>query len=123
MNLLRKLLGTPSQPTGAGPIPQGRNPSSSQPEAFVWLNKQGVRSSLGYEVQCVERFEEEYREGGRVITIPIERGFYGGSSVGIEPRAFERWNGSSVLNSTEEQARMLRNFKAAMAFQGVEVEP
>lgn len=90
---------------------------------FTWLNKQGVRSSEGYEVQSVDRFSIEYREGSRVVTVAVERGYFGGGpSVSISPKAFERWNHSATRNSVEQQAQMLRNFKAAMQFQGVVVE-
>ena len=36
---------------------------------FEWLNKQGVRSSEGFEVQCISRYEMEYREGNNVLTL------------------------------------------------------
>ena len=39
---------------------------------FQWLNKQGVRSPDGFEVQFVGRFELEYRENGRSIVFGIE---------------------------------------------------
>lgn len=89
--------------------------------AFTWLNKQGVRSSAGFEVQSTGRFTIEYREAGRVITVDVESGFQGGPCIIINDNAFERWGHSSVRNSPEEQARLLRNFKEAMAFQGVPV--
>jgi hypothetical protein len=90
---------------------------------FTWLGKQGVQSSDGFAVQSVGRFEIEYREGGQVVTVPVERGsFGGGSSVSIPANAFEYWDNYRVPNSQEKQAEMLRNFKAAMAFQEVAVD-
>jgi hypothetical protein len=90
---------------------------------FTWLNKQGVRSSEGFDVQCVARFEMEYREGGRVMTVYVEPGRLadGRQCEIISPDAFKRWNGSHVDNSPEEQQRLLKNFTAAMAFQGLAV--
>jgi hypothetical protein len=88
---------------------------------FTWLNKQGVRSSDGFELQSTGRFTVEYRERGRVITVYVEHGFQGGPCVEIFGNAFERWDGSSVMNFPEEQARLLKNFKDGMAFQGVPV--
>lgn len=95
----------------------------SQPMTLTWVGKQGVRSSEGFEVQCVGRFEIEYREGGQVVTVPVERGsFGGGPSVSIPTNAFEFWDHYRVPNSKEKQAEMFRNFKAAMVFQGVTVD-
>jgi hypothetical protein len=90
---------------------------------FTWLNKQGVRSSDGFDVQCTGRFTIEYREGRRIKVINVEPLVIAGKSgVGIKRDTFERWDNSSALNSPEEQARLLRNFHAAMEFQGIEVE-
>ena len=91
--------------------------------SFTWIGKQGARSSYGFEVQNVSRFEIEYREGGQVVTIPVERGSVGDvPSVSISSEAFEYWDNYRVANSKEKQAQMLANFKAAMAFQGVAVD-
>lgn len=87
---------------------------------FTWLNKQGVRSSDGFEVQFIDRLEVEYREGAQVVTVHVEPGFYGGGpSVSIGPHVFAHWNHSAVLIEPAKQAQMLANFKAAMAFQGI----
>jgi hypothetical protein len=88
---------------------------------FTWLNKQGVRSNDGFEVQFTGRFTVEYRERGRVITAYVEDGIQGGPCLAIAENAFERWDGLSVTNSPAEQARIFGNFKAAVAFQGVPV--
>jgi hypothetical protein len=84
---------------------------------FSWINKQGVRSSEGFEVQFTGRFTAEYREGLRHLVIDVESGADG--DISFSPRAFERWANDSVPNSKQEQARMLKNFLAALAFQGL----
>lgn len=90
---------------------------------FSRINKQGVRSSEGFEVHSVSRFEVLYLEGGQSVTVSVEQGsFGGGPSVSISPTAFEFWDNYRVANSKEKQAQMLANFKAAMAFQGVAVD-
>ena len=48
---------------------------------FTWLNKQGVRSDQGFEVQRTGRFEAEYYEGGKVINLEVESGVNGGTAV------------------------------------------
>lgn len=90
---------------------------------FTWLNKQGVRNSEGFEVQCTGRFTIEYREGRRIKVIDTEPVIIAGKpGVGIKASAFEHWDNSSVPNSPAEQERLLKNFRAAMEFQGMEVE-
>ena len=88
---------------------------------FTWLNKQGVRSSDGFEVQFTGRFTAEYREGARYLVVDVEGG--GNGLIDFNPRAFERWANSSATNSPEEQARMLKNFMAALEFQGLKGMP
>ena len=44
---------------------------------FTWLNKQGVRSDRGFEVQFTGRFDAEYREGGRIVELYVESGLSG----------------------------------------------
>jgi hypothetical protein len=90
---------------------------------FTWLSKQGVRSSEGFEVQRTGRFSIEYREGRRIKVIDMEPVVIAGKpGVGIKANTFERWDNSSVPNSPAEQERLLNNFRAAMEFQGMEVE-
>ena len=89
---------------------------------FTWINKQGVRSSQGFEVQFTGRFTAEYREGGRVISVSVEQGLSGGPCISIEGAAFARWDGSASTNSAGEQQRLLANFKEALKFQGLELE-
>ena len=92
---------------------------------FAWLNSQAVRSDRGFEVESIDRFAEEYREGGRKVTVEVERGFEGGSKpcVIIEPTAFQRWDDDppNKVLPPQKQADMLSNFRQAMEFQGIAV--
>jgi hypothetical protein len=90
---------------------------------FTLVGKQAVRSSDGFEVRSLGRFEIEYREGGQCVTVPVEPGsFGGGESVSIPSRAFEFWDHYAVPNSEQRQAAMRENFKAALAVLGVRLE-
>ncbi len=53
--------------------------------------------------------------------VDVEGG--GNGLIDFNPRAFEWWDNSSVRNSPEEQARMLKNFLAALEFQGLKGMP
>jgi hypothetical protein len=89
---------------------------------FSWLNTQGVRSTLGFEVQCIDRFTIRYKEGIRFVNVYVEPGFSAGKPCfSISDSAFESWDNSSVANSVEEQQRIRRNFRDAMEFQGLDV--
>ena len=79
---------------------------------LTWINKQGVRSSDGFEVQFTGRFTAEYREDSRYLVVDVEDG--GNGLIDFNPKAFERWENSSMRNSPEEQARMLKNFMASL---------
>lgn len=86
---------------------------------FTWLNKQGVRSDRGFEVQFTGRFDAEYREGGKVVKLYVESGVNGGlPCIILAPNAFARWSDGSATRP-EQQAAMLQNFKEAMDFQGL----
>jgi beta-lactamase class D len=88
---------------------------------FTWLNKQGVRSSEGFEVQFTARFTAEYREGARHLIVNVEGGANG--LISFNAAAFGKWANSSMRNSPEEQQRMLKNFMAALEFQGLKGLP
>ncbi|MFG6447631.1 hypothetical protein ACG0Z6_05170 [Roseateles sp. BYS180W] len=87
---------------------------------FSWINKQGVRSSDGFEVQFTGRFTAEYREGARHLAIEVEGA---DGLINFSPRAFERWANDSTVNTQEEQARLLKNFLSALEFQGLRGMP
>jgi hypothetical protein len=86
-----------------------------------WLNKQGVKSSEGFEVQFTGRFTAEYREGLRYLVVDVEDGANG--RIDFNAKQFEKWANSSTCNSQEEQERMLKNFMAALEFQGLKGMP
>jgi hypothetical protein len=89
---------------------------------FTWLNKQGVRSTSGFEVQTIDRFTVRYREGLRFVDVYVEPGISAGKlCLSIEDAAFEKWGNSSVDNTLEEQQRIRKNFCDAMDFQGIVV--
>ena len=84
---------------------------------FTWLNKQGVCSDQGFEVQFTGRFDAEYREGGRVVKLYVEDGVSGGlPCVIVGSQAFARWSDGTAIDP-DKQAEMLENFKQAMNFQ------
>jgi hypothetical protein len=83
------------------------------------MNKQGVRSDCGFEVQFTGRFDAEYREGGKVVALYVESGLSSGEQcIILEPQAFARWSDGTSIPK-EKQAQMLQNFKDAMEFQGL----
>jgi hypothetical protein len=82
---------------------------------FTWINKQGVRSTDGFEVQFTGRFTAEYREGERYLVVDVQGGANG--MIDFDRKAFEKW--AKFRNSPEEQARMLKNFMTALEFQGL----
>jgi hypothetical protein len=88
---------------------------------FTWLNKQGVRSDQGFEVQFTGRFDAEYREGNKVVELYVESGENGGlPSIILDPQAFARWRDGEQI-PPELQARMFHNFQEAMTFQGLKM--
>jgi len=92
---------------------------------FQWLNKQGVESSDGFIVQCVGRFETEYRENGKIMTIGHESGLGGGKSLLlITSGSFKRWDCDPKTLSLpiSEQERIFNNFKKAIEFQGMGID-
>ena len=89
---------------------------------FTWLNKQGVKSDAGFEVQFTGRFDAEYREAGKVMSIYVESGIHDGQPcVILNPDAFDRWNGDApgVRLPSDERERIQQNFTEAMLFQGL----
>lgn len=84
---------------------------------FSWMNKQGVQSNEGFEVQFTGRFTAEYREGKRYLVVDVEDG--GNGQISFSVKAFERWANSSIPNDLVEQTRLQENFMAALRFQGL----
>jgi ferredoxin len=89
---------------------------------FKQLNKQGVQSNKGFIVQFVGRFEVEYREGEKLISVYVEPGYASGNKfcVIIAPEAFSKWDDGTVVSS-EKQKEILKNFTEAMEFQNIGV--
>ena len=84
---------------------------------FSWINKQGVRSSDGFEVQFTGRWTAEYREGTRYLVVDIEG--TGDGVIDFDSNAFGQWANSSITNSPADQARLHKNFVAALEFEGL----
>jgi len=90
---------------------------SESSELFTWLNKQGVRSELGFSLQFTGRFSAEYGEGSRVVTLDIESGMTGGlPCIILDPDAFRKWDDGSPI-SAAEQLEKFRHVENALAFQ------
>lgn len=89
--------------------------------AFTWLNKQGVRSDEGFEFQSTGRFTAEYRSNGRTTKLDCESG---NGVVAIREASLSTlWMGSAVaLERAQLRERILGNIRAALAFQGLELE-
>lgn len=89
---------------------------------FTWLNKQGVRSDCGFEVQFTGRFDAEYREGGKTVSLYVESGYDEGmrQCVLVDPGAFEYWDDGQSISS-EKREKILKNLSDAMEFQGLKL--
>jgi hypothetical protein len=88
-------------------------------QEFTWLNKQGVRSSSGFELQREDRFTMTYREGDNMITIDVDNGNIGGKhAVLMSPNSLSKWDNGKALNE-ETQKRVQENIREALAFQRV----
>lgn len=89
---------------------------------FRWLNKQGVESDRGFIVQVIDRDTIEYREGDKVISIPLE--FAGGPpGIIVDRSVFARWDNDppGTVLSPQEQQIILNNLREALKFQSVEL--
>lgn len=88
---------------------------------FSWINKQGVRSDKGFEVQSIGRFDLEYRQSGRKVSLYVESGLSGGlPCLSVEPDAFSRWDDGATIPK-DQQAELFDNLRAALAFQGLKL--
>jgi len=87
---------------------------------FKYLNKQGVESNEGFIVQSTGRFTSEYREGSKKITIELNNGISpsGKFCEIIKSDAFSNWDGGESITQ-DKQKEILKNFTAAMEFQGL----
>lgn len=91
---------------------------------FTWLNKQGVRSERGFEVQFTGRFDAEYREERKCVSFQVEAGSSGGlQCIIVDPQIFEHWDGGAVVENISplQQSQMFQNLREAMEFQGLKL--
>lgn len=89
---------------------------------FKQINKQGVQSKKGFIVQFVGRFEVEYRDGQRSISVYVEPGQTPSNKfcLIVSPDAFEQWSdGAPITRSAQKE--IMKNFIDAMEFQGIGV--
>jgi len=92
--------------------------------AFTWLNKQGVRSNTGFDVQRIDRFTVLYAEEGKTVTVSVEPGLSAGRPVlCVSQDAFSKWDPpfGALEISNDKQRQLRENFVAAMEFQGMGV--
>lgn len=81
---------------------------------FTWLNKQGVKSELGFTVQFTGRFTAEYREGLNSLILDVEDGFSGGRScISYSRSSFNKFS------DPVERSNAILNFRRAIEFQGL----
>jgi hypothetical protein len=78
---------------------------------FTRINKQGVKSSDGFEVQVVDRFTIEYREGGKTMSVYVD-----GDSHFITDDVFAKWDPpfKHVEIPAEKRQQIRLNFNAAL---------
>jgi len=89
---------------------------------FKWLNKQGVQSDKGFIVQFVGRFEVEYQEGEKIISVYVEPGYTADNKfcLNIESNSFVAWADGTPIPE-KKQKEILKNFTEAMEFQNIGV--
>jgi hypothetical protein len=89
---------------------------------FTWLNKQGVRSDQGFELQFTGRFDARYSEGSKVVSLYVEDGrtANGSPCIIVDPSAFDHWDGGEHI-AAEQQARLFNNLREAVEFQGLQL--
>src|SRR3546814_1217312 len=92
----------------------------------LWLLRFFCKQKTAYEMRISDwssdvcssdLFTAEYREGPLVVVVEIESG--GNQFISFSRKAFERWSNSSSPISPPAQERMLKNFMAALEFQGL----
>lgn len=78
---------------------------------FTHLNKQGVKSSEGFEVQVVDRFTIQYRESGKTISVYVD----GDRHISTDD-VFARWDPpfGHLEIPVEKRHQIRRNFNAAL---------
>ncbi|QDT20212.1 hypothetical protein [Gimesia chilikensis] len=86
---------------------------------FTLLNKQGVKSDQGFEVQMVNRHCIEYREGDLVLSIEVEMGMNGEMPCLLySPEDLSMSHNAEAVRPID-RTRIEENFRRAMEFLGV----
>jgi hypothetical protein len=86
--------------------------------AFTWLNKQGVKSSYGFELQFTGRFSAEYRTAGKIIEFYVESA--NGDIVVYESSMKKVAEGAADHLGIEDiYDKIVQNIREAMEFQGL----
>ena len=100
--------GAPGQDAGVG--------------TFVRIDSRAARSSSGYEVRILDDSRYEYRQAQQAISIHgVPGGSSGRRSFLLKPGAFDSWLAAEGEDPAQARARAARNFRAAVAFLGVEL--
>jgi hypothetical protein len=91
--------------------------------AFTYVTAQHIISSDGFEIIPAGRHAKIYKEAGRQMEVALEFGRSDNGRVCVElwPGAFARWEEGAPVLSQDEQLRIERNFRAAMAFSDLDV--
>lgn len=81
---------------------------------FVWINKQGVKSSAGFVLQRIDRFSYHYIENQKVLKVPVENGLV--DDLYLDPNAQWEPPFENEKLKSEDIDRVCVNLQAAMAF-------
>lgn len=84
---------------------------------FTWLNKQGVKSDLGFEFQFTGQFTAEYREGSRVARLSVEPIYKG--VVISEASLAPLWRSAPEPLRGQRRDQILKNVREAVEFQNL----
>jgi hypothetical protein len=91
-------------------------------DEFIHLNKQGVRSTRGFEVQFTGRFSLEYRDTGRKISISVSPGrdLEDKFCVVVASNIFERWDDEpdDALIPEADRLNLFENLRQALSALG-----
>ena len=90
---------------------------------FTWLNKQGVRSINGFEVQFVDRFTMEYKEDNKAMIMDIEDGSLNGNTpcICMDSDAITAWNNDDEPIDSIKELEIINNIRRALLFQKLEL--
>jgi len=87
---------------------------------FIWLNKQGVKSSKGFIVQSVSRHYFEYKEDKLTLSIEVESGQddRGRYNLAVYAQNIENWDPpyDNEAISSEKKKEIIKNIGDALDF-------